>query len=391
MKTRNVVILVAAAVVLSLLALINSFKQSQYASPAESKKVLPGLPVNDITAIVITDGSNTSELARAEDRWVASNLYNYPVKFNKVRQAILDLYELTVGQTVNADQSQLENLRIVPPGKATDNTGTLIELYAGKNGPAASLLLGRQRMSSGTDRFNAGGYPTGRYVSPDKGKTVYLVSETLSNLSAEITEWLNSQIVHVPSSDVKIVTVKKRDAEPFTLAMDEDENTLELKDLGENYEMDTTETYDLQSALSYFRFDTIADPSMTEESMGLDNPSVFTVLTKDGIAYNVTVGSVVSEEDPSRYIRLEASLAQNEQQSGNGKEEPEDESSDPKTGENPADKIKSLNRQTEGWTYIVAEHKIESMLKNREELIKEKETRDKAQDGEASAQAGNEN
>ncbi|MFW6152094.1 MAG: DUF4340 domain-containing protein, partial [Verrucomicrobiota bacterium] len=217
--------------------------------------------------------------------------------------------------------------------------------------------------------------------------TVYLVSETLSNLSAEITDWLNSQIVHVPSSDIKKVTVKKRGAEPFTLAMGEDD-TLEMKDLGENHEMDTTETYDLQSALSYFRFDDIADPSMAEESMGLDNPSVFTVLTKDGIVYNVTVGSVVSEEDPSRYIRLEASLAQNEQQSGNAKEKPEDESSEPNTEENPADKIKSLNRQTEGWTYIVAEHKIESMLKNREELIKAKETQDEDQDEEASGQDG---
>ncbi|MFW6152265.1 MAG: hypothetical protein ACOC6C_04750, partial [Verrucomicrobiota bacterium] len=174
MKTRNALILVAAAVILSALALINSSRRSQYASPEEGRKVLPGLPVNDITAIVITDGSNTSEIARAEDRWVASNLYNYPVKFKKVRQAILDLYELKVGQTVNADQSQMENMRIVPPGKATDDTGTLIELYAGNTGPAASLLLGRQRMSSGTDRFNEGGYPTGRYVSPDKGKTVYL-------------------------------------------------------------------------------------------------------------------------------------------------------------------------------------------------------------------------
>ncbi len=385
MKTRNVVILVTAAVALSLLAFLSSLKQMEYGPSDEGKKVLPDLPVNDISRIVITDGNSVSKLVKTEDNWVAANQYNYPVKFKNIRDALLDLHELKVGQLVNADPEQIKDLKLLSPREATENAGILMEMYTNGSEPVAHLLLGRKRMSKGAGRFNMGNYPSGRYVSPDGGKTVYLVSETLNNISVDITDWMDNQIVHVPSSKVREVTLRGPNREPFTLTLDEEEDVLKLTDLAENLEMNPTEAYSLRSALSYFRFDDIADPSLPEKEMGLDDPSIFTVKTKAGTSYTIRIGSSVSEDNPARYVQLSASKleakeseAENEDEDDQpGDEDKETEDSEAK--QDPAEKVRNLNRKFSNWTYIISEYKIEPMLKSREDLTKEKVQEDKPQ------------
>ena len=394
MKPKNLIILVAVAAVLAGVAFWTQRGKGTVTPDVLGKDVLPELPVNDVAKIVVETRDATTTVARVEGTWVASSKYNYPAAFDKVRGALMKLSELKVGQLARLNDEQRSKLKINPP--AGDNGGTLLSLYDGSGKSLASLLMGEtheRKSQGGPQQF--GGFPDGRFVSTDNGKTVYLVDETLSEVSSTTKDWLETDLLNVTGNDVMEVSVTGPDRAPVKLQRPEKGKTMELEGLAENEELQTSKIYGIESAISYLRLSDVASPELTDEQLGLDKAAVFQATTVKGEIYTVKLGGT-PEASGDRYIRIACALKpadpEPERTVPEGETEEEKKAAEEKAKEEAQksaadrkeleDKVKELNDKLGKWTFVVESYKADSMLTKRADLVEEKKKEEEEEEKE---------
>ncbi|MBM4142688.1 MAG: DUF4340 domain-containing protein [Lentisphaerae bacterium] len=383
MKSRTLVILTALAAVLVALAALTS-RERRAAEPRElGRPVLPGLQVNDVTAVRIVSPAGTSAVARADELWTVPDRYGYPADFTKVKELLLKLSEMKIGQTVRADERQLRKLRVLPPGSgaAAEETGTLVELKGASGAAAANLLVGAPHSRTPSEPGAYGGYPDGTYVSPDNGRRVYLVADLFDDLPGTPQEWMDAELLNVPANDVARITITGPGRKDVRLSRNAESNQLALDDLAANEQLDSSGLYAVESALSYLRLEDVADPSLDAAATGLAEPIVFSLETAKGEIYTVRLGTNAPGDADSglRYARI--AVAPGEPPAT--EETPEDKAAEdeeaPATDKGRAEraelekKVADLNKRLAGWTYLLSSYKAEGLARTREELAKPKE------------------
>ncbi|MBN1557914.1 MAG: DUF4340 domain-containing protein [Lentisphaerae bacterium] len=391
MKTKQLLILVVLALILGGLAVLTSRRRETAAPSVIGQEVLPDLDVNAVRKIVVTAGTNSATIVKRGGAWTAAEAFGYPADFEKIRERLIDLADLRIGQVIAAAGEQRRALNLLPPS-AEAGGGTRVALYDDPEAaePVAALLVGATRRRAPADGGAYGGYPDGQYVSPDGGDTVYLVADTLNTFAPEAASWLDTEIVNVAAADVTNVTIRHPDSQPVRLARGADGGDLAVQGLAEDEETDTSKVYGVASALSYLRFDDIADPALPDDALGLDNPAVFTAQTRKGETYTIRLGAAPEGHD-GRYARLSAALLPQAEPAGTSPAEASTEAAAGPEAENPEsgadaqaqkeraeqeEKIAVLNRRLEGWTYRIPSHKAKAMLYSRDDIVTAKEQED---------------
>ena len=323
MKTKNLTLLLGAAVVLGGAAFLLQRGSRPAAAQLNGKSVLPGLRVADVARVEVGDGRLV--LAASADGWKVESLHGYPADREKIAENLLKLAELKVGQ--------------VARGRALGaETKVTLKDAAGKT--LAALALGDKHVKKATGQaaMYGGGYPDGRYVA-FQGETV-LVKDTLDAFDGDVKSWCSTRIASVPSDQVTAVSFAHGGE---TVELTKGTNDVwTLKGLTDKEELDASKTYSLDSALSYLDFTSVADPKLTEAELGFATGFVYTATLKDGtnvVTRTATVGNAV-KDGTDRYVRLD-----------DGK-----------------------------WVYTVSSYAAGSMMKTRADLVKAKEDPKPAED-----------
>ena len=194
MTTKNLVILGAVAAVLGGAAYFCNSGRQMKAPSVNGKPVLPAFDVSEVAKVEI-GGTKKLTLAASDAGWTIETLYGYPADVTKIRENLLKLKDLTVGQSAKGQK--------IDPG-------TPVALKDAKGKTLAETTLGGQHMSKPKGQaaqFGGGGYPDGRYVKFGDG--VVLVKETLDAFDGDPKKWCEARICSVPSADVKAVTYTK--------------------------------------------------------------------------------------------------------------------------------------------------------------------------------------
>jgi hypothetical protein len=366
MKKSSLMLLLVAAVVLVALAVVTS-KSRRPAQGTSGKKVFSELAMNNIDRVVITAPDKNVTLALKNERWVCTNSSDYPIQFDKLKRAILKIEELK-GQPVNADASRRDALKMNLPasGKDKDKTGTLLEMLASDGKPVATLLLGEERMRKpkGGQDNSFGGYPDGRYISPDKGNTVLLVGETLDDFTGDAKSWLDSELTSLYSSDVAKITIRHPGQQEIRLSKPAGKTTFEVEGLAADEETDDVKASSAAGALSYLRFDDVASPAISAEQTGMKDAVVFEAAATNGEIYTATVGTSTNAPGDMRYLRLKVALppAGDDASSTNAVNARKEQEK----------KVADLNAKFAGWTYMVTSYKADSMTVKRDAIVKKK-------------------
>jgi len=385
MKGRNLVVMVVLAAVLVGVAVLTSREKGESTPDVVGGLLFPDLPVNDVEKIVIRSGRETATVARLDKKWVAPGKFNYPADFTKIRDTLLKLSDLRIGQLVRVDDDQRASLKLNPPVPG-DVSGTLVELHGKEGETLASLLLGEPRHRKRLDTPNSfDGYADGRYVSTDGGNNVYLVSETLQGLSVNMKDWLDTDLVNVMSSDIAEITINGPDRDTVRLTREKDGGTLRAVGLSKKEEADTSRIDSIESALSYLRFNDIADPSLSDEQTGTHDPVVFRAITKEGEIYTVRIGGS-PEDGNDRYVRFNVALTpagktglpktdveddeEGEEAEKTAKEQAQDKEAEKQKQLN--EKVRSLGEKLDNWTYLISSYKADPMMSVRADLVKKK-------------------
>ena len=338
MTTKNLMVLGAAAVVLGGVAWYCNSGRAVRAPSIVGEKILPSFDVADVARIEI-GGAKKVQLVADDKGWKLQSLYGYPADVTKIRENLLKLTELKVGQVAN--------------GKKLASPATVdIQNAAGKS--LAALPLGETHTSKPKGQaamYGGGGYPDGRYVEY-KGKTV-LVKETLDAFDGDPKKWVDTRIASVSASDVKSVVFEQGKEK---VSLTRKDSTWTLAGLGPKEELDTSKTYSLDSALSYLDFTDVADPKKSDADLGFTTGCVYSVTLKNGESYTAKVGG---KNGSDRWVRLSASFK------AVGTNATENAASEKK--------VKEFNEKVARWTYAVSSYSADNMSKKRADLVKAKE------------------
>ena len=338
MTTKNLAILTAVAAVLGGAAYFTSSSKKMKSPSIVGKQILPAFDASAVARIDV-GGAKPLALAATDKGWVVETLHSYPADVTKIRENILKLQELKVGQVAN--------------GRTIASPAT-VALKDASGKELAAVALGETHMGKPRGQmaqFGGGGYPDGRYIQ--FGDKVVLVKDTLDAFDGDPKKWTDTRIASVTASDVTSVTYTK---DKETVSLTRKDGTWTLPGLGPKEELDTSKTYSLDSALSYLDFTGVADPKKTDAELGFATGAVYTVTLKNGQSYTAKVGDKTGSD---RWVKLSASF---KAVGTNATENATLEKA-----------VKDFNEKTGKWAFSISSYSADNMSKTRKDLVKAKE------------------
>ncbi|MCE9615701.1 MAG: DUF4340 domain-containing protein [Lentisphaerae bacterium] len=366
MSAKSLGILFVLAIVLVGAAVMTTRREQRGAAPAaEGRLVLPDLPVNDVTKMIVVNQGATATVEKIDGIWKVAEKHGYPANFDRVRTTLITLSELKVGdQRATTPQTRQEFGLVSPDAEHPDATSLRLERANGE--VVARVLLGKHHVRKAREATPYGGdFPDGRYVSPNDGTTAYMVKQTLSDVTASSMAWIETELLNVDAAELTRLSITGPDRATLELAA-HDGGELEVTGLGSEEEADVAKLASLRNALTYVNLQDVADPAQADAALGFNNPVAFTAHTKDGRVFTVQVGG--KADGDARYVRCRVEF-----------QEPPPAAPAAATNAPPAPDytatrlaVDTLNKKITPWTYIIPTYKAEAMVMTREELVKPK-------------------
>ena len=217
------------------------------------------------------------------------------------------------------------------------------------------------------------GWPDGRYVvAGGAGKPVALISEALANLEAIPAKWLNMDFFKIEKPRTIAVTFPVA-TNSWKLVRANENTEWVLADTTTNEVLDVSKVSGLSNPFSSPSF-VDALSADTKEATGLNQPSVVTVETFDHLTYQVKVGAKTNE---NQFLALTLAADLPKERTPGKDEKPEDKTKLDKEFADAQKKIQeklAKEKAYEKWVYLVPTWTVDSVLKERSQLLMEKKS-----------------
>ena len=383
MNRKQLLILLGLVVVLGIVGLaLHKRNQTSWQGSGRqgaASKLLGELPVNDIASIVIKGGTNELDLVRQDNLWRVKQRNDYPANFTEISSFLLKAADLKAVQTEEIGPSQLGRYKLLPPGLAT-NTAVLLELRDQGGKVIKSMLLGKTHMRKAEaqpspmgEMGGNEGFPDGRYVMVGTGaKTLAVVSDPLSNVEAKPDAWLNKDFFKVEKIRSLAVAYPAATNSWKVTRDTETATDWKLADAKPEEKLDSSKTSGFSYALGSPSFTDVLPADTKPEQVGLDKPTVVTIDTFDNFTYTLKLGQKTNDNLPM----VVTVAAQIPKERTPGKDEkPEDKAKLDKEFKDKQKKFEDKLSQEQSygkWTYLVSNWTVDSLLKERNQLMAEK-------------------
>ncbi|HEY3913414.1 MAG TPA: DUF4340 domain-containing protein [Verrucomicrobiae bacterium] len=375
-RKQLIMLLVALAVIGgATLLLMKHREQSWDASEATiGHKLLENFQMNNVADIDI-QGDTTLNLDKKDGRWRVQERGNYPANFSQISELLIKMGDLKVAQSEPIGSSQLGRMHLEDPGKGPD-AATLLELKDDSGKVLQSLLLGKKHTQK-ADRpspmsFGEDGFADGRYVMlKSDPQDVITISDPLNSVDPKAASWLDKDFFKVEKPKL-ISFVSTNESNSWTLSRETESSPWVLARLRPGEVLDTNKVASLSSTLSYPSFVDVA-PDQSPEKTGIDKPLKVTIKTFDGFTYVLKVGNKTPENDYDLNVEVTANVPS---QRTPGKDEKPDDKT--KLDKEFLDKTKPLSDKLHQeqalakWTYVVNSYLIDPMIRDRAQLMVEK-------------------
>lgn len=392
MNRNQLIILLLLVVVLGGAGIVLHNKQKSSwagANPAAGKKLLGNFPINDVAHIEIKQGTNALNLVKRDDKWRVRERNDYRANYSQISDLLIKLGDLKIVQSEAVGQSQLDRLHLVP-GTST-NSAMVVDFKDKSDKSIRSLLLGKKDMQKSNrpspmgdmDDDESGGFPRGRFVKVGAdSKDVILISDALANVDTKPDQWLNKDFFKVEK--IRSVAVNfPATTNSWKLSRETESGEWKLADAKPTEQLDNSKASGAGNALSSPSFN---DVSLAKpEELGLDKPTTVTLDTFDNFTYTLKVGQKTNDNLPL-IVSVSADLAK--ERTPGKDEKPEDKDKLDKEFKEKQKKLEEkLNeeKEFEKWTYLVSNWTLDSLLKERSQLLVEKKEEPKKEEKPAAA------
>ena len=384
MKTVNFSNLVTPAIVLIVLIVIGVIIKGSGTSAAIviGKETMNDLPLSKIGSIVITMNSDQSKdtltLKRADKQWVVVNRNGYPADPDRIEKFVREFKDMKVLRELTAGKDQLGRIGLLDPDDASVNSATRVSLLEtdGKS-IIRTLHLGKELSAPGSESQGSqqgfGGIPDRRFVMIDnKRNEIAVVDQTFSNASPEPSDWLNKGFLKVDKpNSIEVIYPGSESTNSWKIIKSSDVAEWKLAGkVPDGKVLDTT-----SAPTSPFSSPSFNDLATEAEKSQLDkNATQIKIGTFDGLNYQVKVGQTPSGSDRIIQVNTTGSLPKNRTPGENEKAE-DKINLDKEWAEKQEDLKEKLRKETafNKHVYRVSSYTVESILKKRSELLKDKE------------------
>ena len=317
---------------------------------ALGQPVLKDLKAADIAVVAFRDGGAALTLERKEGEWRIAERGGFPADAAKVRDLVLKVLELKVGQSEPIGEADRARLKL-------DASGGMLEFRGMDGKPLARLAIGAKFFKREPDnRERATG--DGRYVQlPEEPKTVIVVSDPLTLASAKSADWILR--TGFAAEKVKAMDVALAGGEKWRIERARDDAGWKLTPIRAGEKVDTIRANSASYSLNSVDLADIAAPDLKPAEAGLDKPSAhITALTFDGLTYAVRLGKLAGDNYYAKVAITGTARA---------------------SGPDAAERQKKMDerlpreRALATYTLLVAKSKFEDILKKRAELLEKKE------------------
>ena len=337
MNARVAAILVVLLVVLGGGALL--YQQQERTQRPQNVATLgrglfKDLKVADIAVIRIVEPKGALTLQRKDDRWVIAERGEFPADLSRVREFVLKVIGLKVGQSEPLGEKDRARLNL-------DASGTRVE-FAGADGKdLGAFIVGRKyfkREVENPEKAN----PDGRFVGlPEEAGTAYLVGDPLTQATVKTAEWIERNSFQVEK--VKTLQVRYPGGEGWRIDRRADNAEWKLANAKPGEKLDISRANAASYSLSLLELADVAPKA--DADMGLDKPTTIDATTLEGAAYAIKVGKLAGE---NYYVTFTAS---------GHKPDAKD-----------AERVKLLSQHV----LLIPKSKLEDTLKKRSELLEKK-------------------
>lgn len=415
MKSKTFFILLALCAALAAAAyfVLNPEKPSA-TRDRTGQALLSGLPMGEVAAIDITGPKGEVTLKKGETVWTVENRYSFPADFSKLTNLADKLKEMKIGRSFSAADDALNRLALRPPGGEnvpSDQQATRVILSDNAGKALAGILLGKAREAS----TGSGGH----YVKPENEESIYLVDKDFKFLDTDPSAWLRKEIMNIPAEDVAQIECLNPGGEIlYTLERPEKGGTPVFVNPPEGKKVIPSKINSEFGALSGFRIEDVADPSISSDKTGFEQGPTLKFRLFDGTRYTLRLGNPVESADNQRYFKAEAAFSAPVEPPAptqeTGKETPSEENSpadsdesasktpeikvenspaptaDSKSDkkENPSEtpaenapdpeqrraEVEKLNQDLSAWTYIVPGWKMDRFVTQPEDFFEKPES-----------------
>ena len=248
------------------------------------KPLLAELKAADIAAVRIVQPKAGLTLKRKDDGWVIAERRDFPADVTKVREFVVKLVELKIGQSEPIGDKDRARL-------ALDASGTKVEFVDAAGKTLAGVVVGKKYFKREVENPDKA-IGDGRFVAlPAQADTVYIVSDPLTQASTKSADWIERSSFQVEK--VKTLEVRKPGGDGWRIERAADNADWKLAGLKPGEKLDTGRCNAASYSLSLLELADVA-PEDAKET-GLDNPTVVKATTLDGLAYEIKVGKLEGE------------------------------------------------------------------------------------------------
>ena len=385
MNRNQFTLLLFLLVVLGIAGLMVYHRQNDVGKagdPAIGRKLLPNLPVNDVAHIAIKQGTNELNLVKKDNLWRVRERNDYPANYSEITDFLIKAQDLKVVQSEKVGPSQLSRLNLTA-GQGT-NAALVVDLKDQNEKSIESLLLGKKHLQKSKGASPYGdmgdqGWPDGRYVKVGTASdSVALISDALTSIEPKPEQWLNKDFFKVEK--VRSVTVEgPAVTNSWKISRDSETADWKLADAKPTEQLDTSKTSSVGTALNSPSFtDVVTDTNSAQ--FGLNKATSVNLETFDDFSYGLKVGQKTNDTY-ALAITISANIPA--ERTPGKDEKPEDKTRLDKEFKEKQKKLEeklTQEKSCEKWVYLVSSWTLDSLLKDRGQLLVEKKEEPKKEE-----------
>jgi hypothetical protein len=287
LNARVAAILVVLLAVLGGAALLYQREQGARRpdnAAALGRTLLKDLPAADIAAIRIVEPKATLTVQRKDDRWVIAERGDFPADTGKVREFVLKVIGLKIGQSEPLGEKDRARLNLDP-------SGTKVEFKAADGKELAAFTVGRKYFKREVDN-PAKAIPDGRFIGlPGEAGTAYLVGDPLTQAVANSAEWIDRTSFQVEK--VKTLEVRFPAGGAWRIERAGDNAEWQLAGAKPGEKLDVSRANAASYSLQLLELADVAPKDVADT--GLDKPIAVDATTLEGLSYAIKVGKLAGE------------------------------------------------------------------------------------------------
>ena len=340
MNKKHIYTIMGIALILSLLSFALLYVQNAFQKMQTNiigQAVFPNFTDYEIQTIKIQKPSGRIITLRKNENneWLVVNCFGYPAIPQKINAFLQELSSMKIVQNVYIDKSGLSELKLLSPKDKDKNSGSEIIISDDTDKVVFSIIVGVKRI----DIFGDKQISRGRYIYKADMNRIFLVEYLLDEVNYRSKTWLNNKFVNI--KDIKTVTLFKNNKEIWTIARPDINSKFVPAGKKADDEYNTENIDKIITSLENLKFETIANPSLTDAYTGLNNPYIVKVESFDNQSWHIYIGSQIKE---TKYVRVETDTAKN---------------------------IKNISKPgTTKWIYLINQNRITPLIQSGKGLLK---------------------